>query len=1474
MKEPKNQDLLELFIEQAPVAVAMCDRQMNYLFTSRQWSEDLGIAPEAIRGRSFYELSGQISDRTQDKLNKSIAGSHETWSEFSQNSSELIKWKVNPWRTNTGEIGGLILFKEISNPQQNEQFHLLVAAVKDYAIIMLDPQGKINSWNAGAKAIHGYPESEILEKHFSCFYESEARSKGEPQKNLARAVAEGKLETEGWRVRQDGSIFWAHIVITALENDQGKLSGFAKITRDITEQKYSQEYLSLLERAINASTNGITISDATKENNPLIYVNPYFEQLTGYQACEIIGHNASFLQGSDTDPAAIAKINTAIKNGESCHIVIKNYRRDKTAFWNELHISPVRNQEGKLINFIRIQNDISERIEAENNQRELLQREQLLIEMQERIRQDLNLDAVLNTAVAEVRENLQTDRVVIYRLNSDLSGTIAVESVSKDYLSIKDIKIEDQCFQEKYAPIYQRGQSRIINDIYNAELTPCHIELLANLQVKANLIVPIFTTGEENQENSNSNHLWGLLIAHHCQDKRAWQEGEIKLLEQLSLQLGIAIQQANLFDQLQRELNEKKAAEEIIKRSNSLLKAQQEAALDGILVVDENYQISSYNQRFFQMWGIADEVINTDEEKQLFAYLKSKLKNPEQFIEKVEDLYDSPWQCQREEICLEDGRFFDCYSSPVLSPEGDKYGRIWYFRDISDRKRAEIIQNQLINSLQKSEARFRTLVANIPGVVYRCACDENWTMEYISDAIADLTGYPAHDFIDNKVRTFADVIHPADRIKVEQEVNQAIAIQEPFQLEYRLICADNSIRWVYEQGQAIFAENGILSYLDGVIFDVTERKKAEAALRQSEVLRQSEAKTRALLNAIPDLICRIHQDGTYLDVKADKDKNLISTPHQQIGKNLREVLPTELANQHLEYVKKALATNETQVFEYELNIDSKTHNYETRIVVNGENEILAIERDITERKKVERLKNEFVSIVSHELRTPLTSVRGSLSLIIGGIAGELPDQAKSLLDIAYKNSERLILLINDILDIEKIESGKMDFHLKPLDIVPLLKQSLEANRAYGEQFNVNFVLETELEAAKVNVDRDRLLQVLTNLLSNAAKFSPENETVTVKLERYLYTDKQANQLTPEISLLSQTSELTNTSIPNNKSYLRVLITDTGKGIPEEFRPQIFQKFVQADSSSSRRKPGTGLGLSICKAIIERLGGTIDFETETDVGTTFYFDLPEWEETIPLELIRNTTSQNRKILICEDDPDIAMLLSLMLKQEGFVADLAYNAAQAQTLLAENNYLAMTVDLGLPDRSGICLIREIRQQEKTKHLPIIVVSATAQQGRKELSSSSFAVVDWLDKPIDQERLITAIKQAVSMQTDCQPHILHVEDDPDLTLVISAVLQEIALLETAANLQEAKQKLAEKNFDLVILDVSLPDGSGLELLGTLNSNSRKPIPALVFSGREVSMEAAAGVAAALVKSRTSNQQLIETINSLVGYNLESTK
>jgi signal transduction histidine kinase len=232
---------------------------------------------------------------------------------------------------------------------------------------------------------------------------------------------------------------------------------------------------------------------------------------------------------------------------------------------------------------------------------------------------------------------------------------------------------------------------------------------------------------------------------------------------------------------------------------------------------------------------------------------------------------------------------------------------------------------------------------------------------------------------------------------------------------------------------------------------------------------------------------------------------------------------------------------------------------------------------LVEQRRIEQLKNEFISIMSHEVRTPLTSIHGALNLLKSGLGGDLDEQGRRLLDVAYRNSQRLVRLVNDLLDLQRIESGTMTLNMRPVTLPPLLKQALEVNQNYADQFGVRLVLGRVPAGARVRVDADRLMQVMTNLLSNAAKFSPAGESVVVEAGR-------------------------------RGRHLHVAVTDRGPGVPPEFRGRIFQKFAQAEPYSDRG--GSGLGLSITRAIVEHLGGRIGFESEAG-RTTFYFELAEW-----------------------------------------------------------------------------------------------------------------------------------------------------------------------------------------------------------------------------------------------------------------------
>jgi len=351
-------------------------------------------------------------------------------------------------------------------------------------------------------------------------------------------------------------------------------------------------------------------------------------------------------------------------------------------------------------------------------------------------------------------------------------------------------------------------------------------------------------------------------------------------------------------------------------------------------------------------------------------------------------------------------------------------------------------------------------------------------------------------------------------------------------------------------------------------------------------VRERENRLQAIFDSVTDAILVIDHAGQIASCNPAAERIFAYATSEMIDANVSMLMPAPYHEEHAGYLRRYLDTGEARVIGMPRELigrrkDGSTFPMElavARILIKGNIMFTGIVRDITERKKVDRMKNEFVSTVSHELRTPLTSIRGALGLIAGGAVGELPEKMRQLIDIAYSNSERLVRLINDILDIEKIESGKVVVNMQVHALVPLIVQALEANRAYAEHYGVQYQFVQPGDLLAVNVDADRFMQVMANLLSNAVKFSPAKGMVTIK-------------------------------VSTQDGRVRVEVSDQGEGIPEAFQEKIFQKFTQADSSDTRQKGGTGLGLAISKALVECMHGTIGFQSEPNQGACFFFELP-------------------------------------------------------------------------------------------------------------------------------------------------------------------------------------------------------------------------------------------------------------------------
>ncbi len=601
--------------------------------------------------------------------------------------------------------------------------------------------------------------------------------------------------------------------------------------------------------------------------------------------------------------------------------------------------------------------------------------------------------------------------------------------------------------------------------------------------------------------------------------------------------------------------------------------------------------------------------------------------------------------------------------------------------------------------------------------------------------------------------------------------------------------------------------------------DVTQLK----ALREHQA---AHARYRALLEAAPDAMVIVGKEGRILLVNAQTEQLFGYLREDLIGKPVEALVPARFRRHHpkhrVDYFSRPrLRAIDSTLELYGLRRDGSEFPIEIGLSPLETDEgtlVFSAIRDITERKRMEqrtreanRLKSEFLANMSHELRTPLNAIIGFAELMHRGKVGPVSSEHREYLGDILTSSKHLLQLINDVLDLAKVESGKMEFRPEQVDLTVLVGEVRDILRglAAGKQLRVE--VRVDPEAAAAQVDPARVKQVLYNYLSNAIKFTPDGGNITVRI------DGQGPDL------------------------FRLSVTDTGVGIAREDFARLFVEFQQLDASTGKKWQGTGLGLALTKKIVEAHGGRVEVQSTPGVGSTFSAILPRSLPVDPAE--RRVTmappppvarADAAAVLVIEDESRDREWLLATLRAAGYRAQAATSGVDAIRMCRISRFDAVTLDLALPDINGWEVLREIRATQLNRDVPVIAVSVSAERGQL----AGFRLHDYLVKPVAEAQLLASLRQALPESGDNRP-VLIVDDDPTALRLAEAALRQLGYRPVCTSSgAEALRAIASDPPAVVVIDLLMPEMDGFELVARLrDSVAGRDVPVIIWTVKDLS-------------------------------------
>jgi PAS domain S-box-containing protein len=860
---------------------------------------------------------------------------------------------------------------------------------------------------------------------------------------------------------------------------------------------------------------------------------------------------------------------------------------------------------------------------------------------------------------------------------------------------------------------------------------------------------------------------------------------------------------------------------ERLEESENLLSSIIESLSEGVIVINGDYQIIHFNSKFIRLWDIPEHILLERDGLKLLEHLNSRMINYDGI---VENLRKNHMSAKRIFTILEfnDNSFFEVSSYPLLQNE-KVVGRILSFRDISERKMAE-------DFLRNQEHKYRSLFESSNDAIFIVKDGyiqdlNNQASKLICVSGPEIIGKPLVDIvIENKRYLIRNLIKDAFKnsvSKCEVEVKKSDDI-----------FIDSEIT-----ATVVDSEHGLIQM---IFQDITERKKIER-LEQENKERMSlildnincgviviDAHSHEIVDINPKALDIVDQKKDDVVGRvchnfvcpAENSKCPISDFSQLIDRSEREVVRSDGTR-----VPVLKSVEIVKLGGRELFIESF---FDISKIKQTENELLDQK---VYAETANRAKSEFLATMSHELRTPLNSVIGFSDLLLDGNFGVLNEKQNRFMSNISTSGKHLLNLINDILDISKIEAGKMELFYEVFDFADMISDINFMMKALASKRGILLDFEMGSRNILINADRSKLKQVLYNIIGNAIKFSHENGKVQV-------------------------------NVSTKDDLLNVSIKDSGIGISRDDQVKLFQPFVQIDSASNRKYEGTGLGLALVKNLLELHGGSIGMESELGKGSTFFFSVPVnldsrdinfdsapandsslndtssfSEDDFVILKPKDSTGFEPLVLVVEDDINSKELLSVMLNNAGYRVVLVENGAKALEIAKKVHPFAITLDLNLPGMDGTEVLENLKNSNYTSSIPVIVLSSL---GEKDVGMVA-GIVDHLTKPIDNNRLLQVLSVLMKNPERDSLKVLVIDDDPLVVDILSEVIKNAGYdVITASGGEEGIEKAFDSIPDVLIVDLMMADVTGFDVISTLKADSRTiQIPLIVCTAKDLDIE-----------------------------------